>query len=285
MPLHREGEARGFGDVERLHRAVRGGGLDRESLAEAVDALGVKRVDLHDAHTEQPVQQTAFAQTHLVGRSVLQIQGLRIILPVVHASWNIVNFLVQATAEDHVHLLDAAADGEHRQAGVDGRAHQRQGGGVTMGIVQGAFVARIATVVVRLHIRRTSGEQQAVQSLEQLRDGKTTTERGYQQRHAAGGVGHGGDVLFAYGMKHVRREVFAAGGNADDGFYGAHGGAKGQKTVVHKIMTRPSDPSGRQRTGPWTIACRGRVFQYFQMLTGASMFLSRDVRHWYRANL
>ncbi len=53
--------------------------------------------------------------------------------------------------------------------------------------------------------------------------------------------------------------------------------------TIHKITTRLTDAPRRHRTGPWTIACRGRVFQYFQALTVGSMFLSQDVPRWYRA--
>ncbi|MNJ00920.1 hypothetical protein D3C73_1603880 [compost metagenome] len=56
MPLHRQGEAAGASDRERLDQPVRCGGLDSQAGPKLRDALMVQGVDLRIIRAMQPGQ-------------------------------------------------------------------------------------------------------------------------------------------------------------------------------------------------------------------------------------
>ncbi len=142
MPLHAEGEALRTVGPERLDQPVARQRLDRQPLAQAFHALRVQGIDPHGVGAGERMQHPSRHQADLVRRSVLHFERLVLVLAVIEQSLHLVQRLMQRAAEGDVHLLEAAADAEHRHAALHRRADQRQRGGVAIGIVQGTGLAR-----------------------------------------------------------------------------------------------------------------------------------------------
>ena len=86
----------------------------------------------------------------------MRVQRVALFAVVAHAGQGM-HLAVQAAAQSHVDFLQAATNAQQRHAGIQRGAHQRQRGGVALGVVEIAFTAGFA-VVVRLDVRRAAGE-------------------------------------------------------------------------------------------------------------------------------
>ncbi|RAJ86565.1 hypothetical protein C7409_1403, partial [Paraburkholderia caballeronis] len=197
VPLHAERERGRAGDADRFDQAIGRNGFGGEAGTEAVDALAVQRVDAGVGRAaRQPLQQAAGHERDRMRRRVLEVERIGLVLAVIGEAVDGVDLLVERAAEGDVQLLEAAADGEHGDAGVDGGAQQREGGGVAVRVVQGGL-ARCAAVAVRFDVRIAAGEEQAVDGGEHVRDGLALAERGQHEGERVGAVGDGGEVLLA----------------------------------------------------------------------------------------
>ncbi|MCY1178547.1 hypothetical protein D9M73_189000 [compost metagenome] len=76
--------------------------------------------------------------------------------------------------------------------------------------------------MVRFDVGRRAGEQQAVEALEQVGNVDQSGGGRDDQRQAAGGDGHGAQVLVAGNVEGMRADLFAAGADADQRLAG-HG--------------------------------------------------------------
>src|SRR5690606_36677841 len=160
-------------------------------------------------------QQAAGDQVDVVRRTVLRAQRILGVLAVVHHPGDLVHLLVQATAQGHVDLLQAAADRQYRQAHGDRTRGQGQGVGVAGGVVQVALPAGLVAVMVRLDIADRAGEQQAVQAGKPGVRIRGRLQRGHQDRDGIGAVDHRAHVLLAGGEEGVRTDQFAVGRQSD----------------------------------------------------------------------
>ncbi len=116
----------------------------------------------------EPAQVAARHQVHLVRRRVLLLERLRLVLAVIRHARHVLHLLPQRAAERDVHLLEAAADGEQRQARFDRARDQRQRRRIPMRVVQRVRIARRPGVSRRLDVRRAARQQDAVEPLERL---------------------------------------------------------------------------------------------------------------------
>ena len=117
----------------------------------------------------------------------------------------VLQLLAERAAEGDVHLLEAAADAEYRQAGGDRGLDHRQRGRVALRVVPGAGIRSGPLVAMRLDIRGAAGEQDAVEGLEPVVQ-VTIAERGHEHGRRVRRLGDRVDVLFADGMEPVRAQ-------------------------------------------------------------------------------
>ena len=123
------------------------------------------------------------------------------ILPVVVMALDLVHLLQESAAESDIHLLEAAADREHRKAGRDGLRDHGQRGRIAQRVVQGPGGALRAAVVMRLDVRGAPGQQQAVEALEQELRLELGTQRRDQHRYRIRRFPYRRDVLLAHHVK------------------------------------------------------------------------------------
>ena len=152
---------------------------------------------------------------HGMARRVLNLERLVGRLAVVHEGSDLVHLLVQAAAESHVHFLETAADAEDRNAGVDGGADQRQRGGVAVGVVEGAGLARRSTIMTGLDVRRRASEEQAVDAVQQGCLVDRLAQRRNDQRETASAVDDGTQIFVAGNVVGMKTDLLGAGGDAD----------------------------------------------------------------------
>jgi hypothetical protein len=118
--------------------------------------------------TRQPPQQAAIRQLDLVGRPILHFERIVLVLAMLEMPRQRVDLLPERAAEGDVHLLEAATDAEHRQAGGDRRGNERQRRGIALGIMPRALVAGRPRIAMRLDVGGAAGEQDAVHAAEPL---------------------------------------------------------------------------------------------------------------------
>ncbi|CAN0622110.1 protein of unknown function [Burkholderia multivorans] len=217
MPLHRKREGPRAWHADRFDQPVGRGRLDGKPRAEPGDPLVVQRIDGGLARTvRNPLQQAARRETHDMRGSVLPLERIGKRFAVVAEARGRMELLVQRAAVDDVHLLHAAADRQHRHAGVDRRAHQRQRGRVARRIVQRAGRARRPAVALRLDVRMAAGEQQPVDRGQDPLDALARAERGQHEREHARAVDERGEVLLAGRVNRMPAVHRAVGGHGDD---------------------------------------------------------------------
>lgn len=123
--------------------------------------------------------------------------------------------LMQAPAQGHVDLLQAAADCQHRQSACQRLRDQPKGGGIARRVVRVAFPTGRIAAVMRLHIDERTGQQQPVQVLQPRACIQCRLQAGQQHRHRSGGLGHRADVLLAGGQERPRPLQHMIGRQAD----------------------------------------------------------------------
>jgi hypothetical protein len=141
MPLHAERKARRIGNPNRFDGAVLRGALDDHALAGFENSLTMQRVDPDRLAAEQPRKGAAGDQADVMavgendGRIGMDFTVLEPRHPMIDASWQLADLRMQRTAEGDVHLLQAAADPEQRNAAGDADLRQRQRHFVAMQVV------------------------------------------------------------------------------------------------------------------------------------------------------
>lgn len=222
MPLHGEREARGILRTKGLDDAVRRTRLDDEAGRKQLHTLRVQRIHFDAAGARKAVQPSAWRQLDVVRRAVLNIElGLKI-FAMIRVPLDLMDLLPEGAAERDIHLLKAAADGEQWNALAHDTPDQWQAGRIARGIVQRARIAGRSFIVVRLHIRSASGQQQSIQQLQQLIRRKSFAQRRDQQRHRIRSLGNGVDVLLADAVKRVMTQHATVRHDADEGFGARH---------------------------------------------------------------
>jgi len=166
----------------------------------------VERIHPYAVGCGERAQQAARLECHIVRGAVLHLERLRLIVAVVEESRHLVQLLVECAAESDVHLLETTADTEHRHAGLDGLAYERQRRGIARRIVQRARVARGSLIVMRLDVRGAAGKQQPIEPLEQLSEAQLFGERRDQQRRGARSLHYRARVLLPDHVKRVHAD-------------------------------------------------------------------------------
>ena len=90
--------------------------------------------------------------------------------PMIHASGQFADFGMQRAAEGDVHLLQAAADPEQRDAAGDADLRQRQRQIVTAQVVGFVPGIGLGAKMLRMNIGAGSGQQHAVDRVQQGAD-------------------------------------------------------------------------------------------------------------------
>ena len=138
-------------------------------------------------------------------------------LAVVEHSGQLVDVLVQGSAERDVHFLKSPAHCEERNRAFDAAAHERQGGLVPVRVVQRSVPAGRLAVVAGQHVRRASGEQKAVDRVEQIVVGDGTPECRDEERERTRRRTHRGGVLLLDDVMNAAFDVAPARGDTDNG--------------------------------------------------------------------
>ncbi|MNT05096.1 hypothetical protein D3C72_1397050 [compost metagenome] len=147
--------------------------------------------------------------------SVLHLEGLIARLAVVDESFYFMYALMQAAAERHVHFLETTADAQDRDAGGHGRADQRQGGAVAIGIVLGAGRGSGPLISMGLHIGRGAGKEKTVQTGQEGRLVHQFSQGRNHQRHTTGSNRYRTKILVTRYMIGLEPDLSGASGYAD----------------------------------------------------------------------
>ncbi len=169
-------------------------------------------------------QHPARLEGHIVRGAVLHLQRLRLVVAVIEVPGHLVQPLVQRAAEGDIHLLEAAADAEYRDAGMHGLADKGQRRGIARRVMQRPRLARRPLVALRLDVRGAAGKEQPVEALEQLLEPELLGERGDEQRGRTGRIEHGPRVLLPDHVERLCTDHAPVGRNTNEWAGGCHGG-------------------------------------------------------------
>lgn len=162
------------------------------------------------------MQQAARRKLYAVCGAVLSLERIAVALAMVVKAGARMQPLMQRAAVRDVQLLHPAADREHRHAGIDRRADQRQRGRIARGIVQRVGRTRRAAVVMRLDVRIAAGQQQPVDGRHDRVDRLPRTQRGQHERQRAGAVDQRDEILLAGRVVRMGAAQDAVGGDGYD---------------------------------------------------------------------
>jgi hypothetical protein len=76
----------------------------------------VQRVHADPVRAHERLQQSARLEHDVVRRSVLHVQRVFLVFPMIIEARDFVHALMERSAHRHVHLLKSTADAEHRHA-------------------------------------------------------------------------------------------------------------------------------------------------------------------------
>ncbi len=133
----------------------------------------------------------------------------------VELAGELLDVLMQRAPVGHVQLLMAPAQGEQRDARVDGAADERQRRRVPARIVGDPRAARRGAVALGRHVGRAAGEDQTVDRGQERVDVQPGAERRDQERQAAGGLGDGRGVLALHAVVADRSLLAIAAADSD----------------------------------------------------------------------
>ena len=173
------------------------------ALAGFEDALAVQRIHPDGLAAEQSRKGAAGREVDVVavGEHHRRIgMDLAVLQPrhaVVHAAGDFADFRMQRAAEGDVHLLQAAADAEHRHAAGDAGFRQRQRDVVAVDVVGLVPLVRLGLETGRMHIGAGARQHDAVDGVEQRADIGDLGRSGKHQRQRAGNVGDGAKIALA----------------------------------------------------------------------------------------
>ena len=204
MPLHGQRETGRIPDREGFNQAVFGHRLDCKPLAKAIHALCMQRVDFRALLSADSSQQSVAAKINRMRCPVAVFERHLPVFPVVEKARDLVHRRVQAAAPGHVHFLQAAADGEHRHAGLHGRWQELEYRAIPVCVLPGIVRRRRAAVSLGLNVRRAASQQQAIQPVQDVRYRELPTHRRQHDREGAGAVDDGVQVAVAGQLRPVR---------------------------------------------------------------------------------
>ncbi len=198
VPLHSDGKGLGAFHAHRLYKAVGRHAFDNNALAKPVQALSMERVDHHLGRADQVFQISSRCQRQGVPEAEAAFHGFTGVArhAVVHHSGQLVNPVVERSAERHVDFLDAAAASKDWDAGLDTGADQGQYGVVACRITDFVVGERLSAKMVRLDIGAPAGQQQSVKVSDQRWLVGFRAQRWHQEGYRSGTVGHGPDIIF-----------------------------------------------------------------------------------------
>ena len=150
--------------------------FDDDPLAGLEDALAVQRIDADGLAAQKRCKGAAGNEIDVmpVGehdqRIRMDFAGLQPRHPMVHAPRQFADFGVQRAAEGDVHLLQAAADAEQRDAARDAGLRQRQRQTVALQVVGLVPGVRLGAEMRRVNIGAGAGQHHAVDRIQQRAD-------------------------------------------------------------------------------------------------------------------
>ena len=130
MPLHakREGPRARIGAVGEaygLDHTIGRRRFDRQTRRQAIDRLGVQRVNLRLVRSGESGQQATGSEMDGMDRGVAYVVVFAVGSAVIARTGEFVNVLVERATERHIELLNAAAQAQYRHARGDGATDQR----------------------------------------------------------------------------------------------------------------------------------------------------------------
>ncbi len=141
--------------------------------------------------------------------------GLR--LAVVPAARQFLNFAGKRAAKGHVQLLNAAADGEHRNAAIDRAADEFEARRITPGIEGAIGVGGLLAIERGVHIAGRARDEQPVHPVENGVNLIAGLEGGHDQGHDAGHLQRGVEILRLRRVPLGTVHLFDIGRDRDDG--------------------------------------------------------------------
>jgi hypothetical protein len=108
---------------------------------------------------------------------------------VVHAPWNLADFRMQGAAEGDVHLLQAAADAEHRHAPGDAGLGELERDAVAPLVIRLMLGIGVGVEVRRVHVGAGTGQEHAVDHVQQRPDIGDFRAACEHKRQGAGDLG------------------------------------------------------------------------------------------------
>ena len=148
--------------------------------------------------------------------------------------------LMQRSAQRHVQFLKSPANRQHRHAPGDGGADQRQGDSIPGGVFRGALGVRWTVIQRGLDIRPAAGQDDPVQAIQQGFDIRGRPVGGQQHRDGADHLIGGADIRI--GCRMVRHsedaELLGAATDADQRLDDAGGPHVGKD---HSLLSRQKE--------------------------------------------
>src|SRR5215469_1963707 len=142
----------------------------------------------------------------------------------IEMSGHLMQLLVQRTAKSDVHLLEPAADAEYWHPRMHRPPDEGQCGRVPRRIVQRPGLARDTLVALRLNVRGAAGEEQSVETLDELVESQLLGKCGDQYGRGARRFEHGTGIFLPHHVKWVRTDHAPVGGDSNQRAGGCHGG-------------------------------------------------------------
>ena len=122
-----------------------------------------------------------------------------------------------AAAEGNVQFLNTATDGKHRNAPLNGSADQRKGRRITGGIKGLVVLGDRLVEMGWMHIAARTGDQQAVDAIQERVQLQLIGKAGHDDRHDARHLHGSVDIGGRRCMPHIGFDFFVIGGDGDKG--------------------------------------------------------------------
>ncbi len=240
MPLHAEHIGAARPRAHRFDQTVVRGRLDRKSRAEPRDALFVHRIDRHPPPTGRLREQPVGVELDIVAMPEhLLITAIPrpAVMPFPARRDR------QRAAEQHVDLLQPAANAEHRLARLDHRRRHRERHRVTVGIAMLSGGKRRAAIVFGRDVRARSRQQQPVEQRRECRDAGLVGHRGNKDHRGFGKARQGRDEARRHRLDRAAERLVAAQ-HADHRARRGGGGARRSHALAARWSTsRRSSPA------------------------------------------
>ncbi|MNN13456.1 hypothetical protein D3C81_1264880 [compost metagenome] len=204
--------------MDCLDQAVFGEGDWLEAFTQVAQALAMQRVHTDLVAAQGVAQPAARLDLHAMHLSVLHLDRVFGVFPVVVEAGLGVHLLVDVATQGYVDFLHATADAEDRQATLDRRLDQRDVEQVACLVLAFAWGFVFLAIQGRIDVAAGTGQVDAVGHVQIGLEVFGATAGGYQDRDAIGEFDQRSDVFVGHDLIVMAFALLAAHGHQDDGF-------------------------------------------------------------------